>query len=109
MVVHVKITNDEGPFVAGEHATSLLHALLQAKIKPEPDGMWLFDLRLQPPQAAPLFRALMRVEAELLVQDADSISDAHLEPPRTDDQRRVDAFVALAMRIRDAARRGLGS
>jgi hypothetical protein len=47
-------------------------------------------------QVAPLIRAMMRVEAEMLLQDAEHISTANIDSVRTVEQRRADAFVALA-------------
>jgi len=45
----------------------------------------------KPKDGAPLQRALMRVEAELLIEEADSISCRHPQD-RTHGQRAADAF-----------------
>ncbi|MGH8985059.1 MAG: hypothetical protein ACRDY6_14445 [Acidimicrobiia bacterium] len=58
-------------------------------------------VRLEPELGLPFVRALMRVEAELLLQDANALGGARDEK-RTDAQRRADAFVALALRVVDA-------
>ena len=52
---------------------------------------------------APFLRALMRKEARLLMNDADQVTEDAREP-RTPDQRRADAFVALVMTISAANR-----
>ena len=51
--------------------------------------------------ATPLWRAMMRVEAEFLVADAEGISPEQ-PPTRTDPQRQSDAFVELVRRIGEA-------
>ncbi|HET6921436.1 MAG TPA: hypothetical protein VFI46_18530 [Jiangellaceae bacterium] len=48
-----------------------------------------------------LLRAIMRIEAELLLADANEVGSSAAEP-RTPQQRRADAFVALALRVADA-------
>jgi hypothetical protein len=50
---------------------------------------------------APFQRALMRVSAELLLQDADRLAVGNVNV-RTDEQRNADAFVALVLRVADA-------
>lgn len=52
---------------------------------------------------APFWRALMRREARLLMEDADAMAD-QVREPRTPEQRRADAFVDLITSI-DAAER----
>lgn len=51
----------------------------------------------------PFRRALMRIEAELIVSDADELSSETVEVGRTDDERRFDAFVELVERFSRAA------
>lgn len=92
----------EGPLVAGEPARALARALIECKTETMDDGWVHLDLELDGVVAAPLARALMRVEAELLVKDAAEISPARLIPDRTPAQRRADAFVALVLRVGDA-------
>ncbi|MGH9025766.1 MAG: DUF222 domain-containing protein [Acidimicrobiia bacterium] len=87
--------------VAGEPVELLVEALVRIDFTEEPDGMVHGTVRLEPELGLPFFRALMRAEAELLLQDANALGQAHDEK-RTDDQRRADAFVALALRVVDA-------
>jgi sugar diacid utilization regulator len=57
---------------------------------------------LEPRLAQPFGRALMRVQAELLLEDADRLGQENWQD-RTHEQRAADAFVALALRVADAA------
>lgn len=66
------------------------------------DGSMRISALLTPDVAYPLRRALMRVEAELLLADADTLSENGGEE-RTPDQRLHDALLALARRVADAA------
>jgi hypothetical protein len=84
--------------VAGERRDHLIAALLEAKLSPAADGMVRLTMDL--PVNCPLTRALMRVEAELILMDADAMAHGHFEH-RTSDQRRADAFMALALRAAD--------
>jgi hypothetical protein len=85
--------------VAGEPSDPLIRALGQGTHRIAADGMWRFDLKVDPVLGAPLIRALMRVEADLLRNDADLVSVDCGEPTRTYDQRRADAFVVLVERL----------
>lgn len=58
-------------------------------------------MRLEPRLATPFARALMRVQAELLLDDADRFGQPD-QADRTHEQRTADAFVALALRVGDA-------
>ena len=82
------------------------YALGQVTYQTEVDEMWRFDLAVDPVVGAPLLRALMRVEAELLREDANWISADAPEPTRTEDQRRAEAFVVLVERIAEAQHTG---
>ena len=88
--------------VAGERVDSLIEALQQVKLKKAADGMTSMSLRLEPRLGRPFFRALMRVQAELLLEDADRLGNEDWEDP-THEQLAADAFVALALRVADAA------
>ena len=91
--------NDYGAdLVAGERRDELIAALLEARLSPAADGV--VRLNMDVPENCALIRALMRVEAELILMDADAMSTGHFEP-RTSDQRRADAFMALALRAAD--------
>ena len=64
------------------------------------------SVTLEPDVAQPLCRAMMRVQAELLLEDADSLgSDAYED--RTHEQRAADALVRLAVRIRQQGQTSL--
>ncbi len=91
------------PVVAGEPARVLFLALKDLQFERDDDGMAHYSLKVEAPLGAPLQRALMRVEAELLLQDAASVTTAQGEDG-TAEQRRCDAFVALALRVCDALR-----
>jgi hypothetical protein len=57
-------------------------------------------LNMDLPVNCPLIRALMRVEAELILMDAEAMAHGRFEH-RTSDQRRGDAFMELALRAAD--------
>ena len=97
------------PLVAGERSSALLRALGQITHQTDVAGMWRFNLAVTPVVGAPLLRALMRVEAELLRDDANWISADAPQPTRTEDQRRADALVVLVERITEAQHTGRGS
>lgn len=63
------------------------------------DGWYRVDVELDPSTGAPLARALMRVEAEMLLYDADNITNGSGDPVREPNQRRADAFVELTHRV----------
>ena len=90
--------------VAGEPALALLEAFQQFKWKKARNGMQTASFSLDPRLGNPLIRALMRVEAELLLEYADSYGQADAED-RTHEQRACDALVALALRVADALRK----
>jgi hypothetical protein len=86
--------------VYGERIEDLLPALLTIKdaMTIDADGMYSASFTLKPEDAVPLRRALMRVEAELLIEDADSIGCQHHQD-RTHEQRAADALVRLVQAI----------
>jgi hypothetical protein len=90
------------PLVAGEPVHALLAALVQFDLQRAPNGRLNMSCDLDGPTGAPLARALMRVEAELLLSDAERVVPGVGPPIRTPDQRRADAFVALVCRVEDA-------
>jgi hypothetical protein len=63
-----------------------------------------FSVRLEPDRANPLRRALMRVEAELLSEDADAVGTPQ-ESQRSYEERAADAFVRLAEALGGRQRR----
>lgn len=86
--------------IAGEPVDQL-HAIFQEMIlEAGPGGGVRVALSLNHDDGACLTRALMRIEAELLLHDATQVN--FTGPPRTAAQRRADAFVALALRVVDA-------
>jgi hypothetical protein len=82
--------------IYGERTQDLLPGLFafgQSMVQ-EPDGMWKASVTLASDVGRPLVRALMRSEAELLIEDADGTSVTG-EQHRAPDQRRADAFVRI--------------
>ena len=91
--------------VEGEPLDLLAQAFLQFDIQEEPDGMWSLTSHLEPGIGDPFVRALMRVEARLMLEDADLLGSPEFEH-RTYEQRAADALVILATSVGDRARRG---
>ena len=58
-------------------------------------------MAIPPGPEAAFHRAIMRIEAELLLEDA-AILDVAAREARSPAQRRHDAFVLLAVRVGDA-------
>ena len=70
------------------------------EMKRDADGTYRATFTLEPDDGATLRRALMRVEADLLREDADWIGRPGSENPvRTHDQRAADALVRLVQTI----------
>ncbi|MEV0249344.1 hypothetical protein AB0H76_22280 [Nocardia sp. NPDC050712] len=90
----------DSDLVAGERRSDLLTALSYVSTDYGPDGEYIVNGDLPPEVAPPFIRAIMRVEAELLLHDAELVTVDN-EEPRTPDERRTDAFVALVLRIDD--------
>jgi hypothetical protein len=90
--------------IYGEPIKALLPGLLAFKdaMTVDDDGVYRSTVTLAPTLAVPLQRALMRVEAELLREDADSIGSQDYEG-RTSAQRRADGFVRLVEALRPSA------
>jgi hypothetical protein len=78
----------------------LLPALVEMKnnMAIDGDGMYTSSFKLEPSVASPFLRALMRAEAELLIEDADSLGTPH-ENHRTAEQRAADALVRLVLAL----------
>ncbi len=77
----------------GESAQTILSAMAKSEHHETASGMHHLDLSLTPAETGPLFRALMRAEAQLLMSDADAFEPTN--PLRTPEQRRVDALVEI--------------
>lgn len=92
--------SSDSDLVAGERRTDLVRAAAHIVVKPKPNGRYSFNADI-PAEVRPQFtRALMRVEAELMLHDADLIG-AESGESRTPDQRRADALIALILRVND--------
>jgi len=63
--------------------------------------MHKFDIRLSPDEAGPVWRAVMRAEAALLLEDADHIGPLAIDL-RTPEQRRADALFAVVTEAAEA-------
>ena len=85
--------------VYGERVGDLLPGLFAFKdaMSIDDDGMYRSSVTLQPAIGAPLSRALMRAEAELLQDAADVGTSKAIH--RTYEQRAADAFVRLVQRV----------
>jgi uncharacterized lipoprotein YmbA len=90
--------------IYGERIEDLLPSLLTIRdaMTVDTEGMCRASFTLKPKDGAPLQRALMRVEAELLNEDADSIGCQHFRD-RTHEQRAADALVRLVQEIGERA------
>ena len=76
----------------GESARVVLAALSKSEnLGTTPTGMHQFEFSLTPEETGPVFRALMRAEAALLIADSEAFKPTG--PLRTPDQRRADALL----------------
>jgi hypothetical protein len=82
--------------IYGERAADLLPALkvMAESATVDGHGGMTFEVRLEKKLAQPVFRAVMRAEAELLLEDAALGTDGYEE--RTQAQRTADALVRVA-------------
>jgi hypothetical protein len=83
--------------VEGEPIELPMRALSGFQLSDQRDGMVRFSAELPPELGEPLMRALMRVEAECLLADADGLGRGCEE--RTYEQRSCDALVELTRRV----------
>ncbi|MQY23741.1 MULTISPECIES: DUF222 domain-containing protein [Nocardia] len=90
----------DSDLIAGELRVDLLRALSYVETESGPDGSYIVNGDLPPEVAPPFIRAIMRIEAELLLHDARQVTVDRGEP-RTPEERRADAFLALALRVTD--------
>ncbi len=88
--------------VAGEPVEHLARAFRHITTRPGRDGSVRIHADLAYSDAAPLLRAIMRTEAELLLDEAAQIGDDGPLDERAPEERRAEAFVLLAVRVRDA-------
>lgn len=95
---------DVGSTVYGESALALLSTLAKADFSVTEDGMSQMELTMEPHEAPPVLRAVMRAEAELLLSDADELAPHELDR-RTPEQRQADALFAVVMAASKAGNR----
>lgn len=86
--------------VAGEPADRIMAVLARSDMGRSEAGMATISSTVQPDEVFVL-RALMRLEAELMLEDADSYHSGHDEL-RTTGQRCADAFALLVERAAEA-------
>ena len=87
--------------VAGEPLALLLQALAALTLEEQPGGWAKVHGEIPSAPGDAMHRAIMRIEAELILEAADSVGVAGREE-RTPPRRRHDAFVELARRVVDA-------
>ncbi|AVH21871.1 DUF222 domain-containing protein [Nocardia cyriacigeorgica] len=92
--------DENSDLIAGERRDDLLRALSYVSTESLDDGSYIVNGDLPPEVAPPFIRAIMRVEAELLINDAELVTVDEGEP-RSPEERRADAFLALALRVTD--------
>jgi hypothetical protein len=88
--------------IAGEPIEDLAGALLQFDVTRHGDGGLHLKAHMESTIGAPLIRALLRIEAELLLEEADAVTADGPNEDRTEEQRRADALLVLVQRIGDA-------
>ena len=88
--------------VLGERAGDVADEMLGMVVDIHADGTATVSGPMR--MNGPLGRAILRAEAELLLADADEMAAGRYDG-RTQDQRRTDAFVLVAERLGEAARR----
>ena len=86
--------------VGGERRELLRRAIACITMTKGPGGEGILSGQLPQELAEPFTRALMRIEAELLVHDADLFT-ARSGETRTQSERRADAFTAMILRLDD--------
>lgn len=91
--------------VEGEPLGLLAEALLRSDLQEDPHGMWSLTSRLEPDIGDSFVRALMRVEARLMLEDTDQLGRPGAEH-RTHEQRAADALIILVTSLADEAGRG---
>lgn len=88
--------------VLGERAGDLADELLGLDLSLHSDMTATVSGQMR--MDGPLWRAILRAEAELLLADAEAMAAGRYEG-RTQDRRRTDAFVLVAERLGQAANR----
>ena len=83
-----------GALAYGEPADEIMRVLARCPRRVTDSGMHQIELEIPATgEAGPVVRAMMRAEAQLLIEDADSFSA--YEECRTPEQRGADAFMAV--------------
>jgi len=92
--------------VYGERIDDLLPALMAVRraMRRRSDGTWTASFELEPASGRPLRRALLRAEAERLLETADDTRPQQSEC-RSDGERRADAFMRVILAVCRAADR----
>ncbi len=85
--------------VGGEPASDLKCALRYFKTGRRGAYLSMSSARSRPPYALPIFRALMRIEAELLLEEADGLTAP--SDIKTPGERSAAALVELLRRLMD--------
>ena len=75
--------------------------MMKSKQQPLADGGCEFSVSMEPDEVGILMRALMRIEAELLIHDADLFTSGQDEVGSAE-ARQADAFRELVMRVSKA-------
>ena len=84
----------------GERLRDLLPAFTRIMQNMGRDGSdFVIDVHLPPDEALPFVRAMHRAEAELLIEDADALTDLKIRD-RTSEQRELDALVRVVAGFR---------
>jgi hypothetical protein len=86
--------------VGGERRELLRRAIACITMTKGPGGEGILSGQLPQELAEPFTRALMRIEAELLLHDADLFT-ARSGETRTQSERRADAFTPMILRLDD--------
>jgi hypothetical protein len=84
--------------IGGESRELLLRAIACLTMAKGPGGEGILSGQLPQELAPPFTRALLRIEAELLLNDAD-VFTAAIGEPRTQSERRADAFTSMILRL----------
>jgi len=84
--------------IGGEPRELLLQAIACLTVTKGRGGGGILSGKLPQDLAEPFTRALMRIEAELLLNDADVLT-ATIGEPRTQSERRADALVEMVLRL----------
>ncbi|HYW61971.1 MAG TPA: DUF222 domain-containing protein [Bradyrhizobium sp.] len=92
------IDNTNNAEVGGEPCELLRRAIARLTMTRGPNGEGVLAGKLPQELAEPFTRALMRIEAEQLLNDADLLK-ATIGETRTQSERRADAFTALVRRL----------